>query len=168
MSDNKKEIEVPIEHPLEEHFGIESGTTMVPKTIVDTEVVPYEPYDEKDEELDGQFQNIHDAAMTAFEEQQEESDVIDPKYKARNAEVAVQFLNTALNASSAKAQLKQFRDKLEVSKVRAGAQITEAGAQMDRNEILRMMQERAEQKKEGQTFDQEMDADDADFEDTDD
>lgn len=161
MSD-KKEIEVPIEHPLEEVFEIEGGTTMLPKTIVQTDIVPYEQYDAKDDELDGQFQNIHDAAMTAFEDQQEEGEVIDPKYKARNGEIAVQFLNTALNASNSKAQLKQQRDKLEVSKARVGAKITESGVQMDRNEILRML---AEQQKSGggETIDAD-DVTDADFE----
>ena len=35
--DNKKEIEVPIQHPLEEVFDIEEGTTMVPKTIIQSD-----------------------------------------------------------------------------------------------------------------------------------
>jgi hypothetical protein len=164
--DNKKEIEVSIQHPLEDHFGIEEGTTMVPKTITQTTVVKYAEYDEKDEELDQQFQTVHDAAMTAFEDQQEESEIIDPKYKARNAEVAVQFLNTALNATNAKAQLKQQRDKLEVSKMRVGVSAAETGAKLDRNDILRMFADRDK----GKTFDVDFsdDATDADFDETED
>lgn len=163
MSDkNKKEIEVPIEHPLEEVFDIERGTTMVPKTIVQSDVVPYEPYDEKEEEIDEQYQNIHDLALTAFEEQSEEAEVVDPKYKARNAEVAVQYLNTALNAVNAKAALKTSRDKLEISRARVGTEAAGTAAQMDRNEILRMFAEQNKQEKEVNTYDAE-DIEDADI-----
>ncbi len=167
MSDNKKEIEIAMQHPLEDVFDIEEGTTMVPKTIVQTDIVPYEHFDAKDDELDEQFQNVHDAAMTAFEQQQEESEVIDPKYKARTAEVAVQYLNTALNATSAKAQLKQMKEKLEVSKAKVGAKMTETGMQVDRNEILRMFAEK-EKEKAGETIDVEPTATDADFEESED
>ena len=138
MDDNKKEIEVSVQHPLEDVFEIEEGSTMFPKTITQTDIVPFEPYDNKDEELDQQFQNVHDAAMTAFDDQQEDGDTIDPKFKARNQEVAVQFLNTALNATSAKAQLKQSKEKLEVTKLKVGVDATRTGVAMDRNEILRM------------------------------
>lgn len=169
MSDdpNKKEIEVSIQHPLEDVFEIEEGTTMLPKTVTQTEVVKYEPFDEKDEELDQQFQNVHDAAMTAFDEQQEEAEVVDPKYKARNAEVAVQFLNTALNATSAKAQLKQMRDKLEVSKGKLAGDAAKTGVQMDRNEILRMFAEQKKNENVVPDVSADVDADDADFEETD-
>lgn len=169
MSDeNKKEIEVPIQHPLEDVFDIESGTTMVPKTVVQSDLVPYEGYDNKEEEIDEQYQNIHDLALTAFEEQSEEAEIVDPKYKARNAEVAVQYLNTALSAVNAKAALKNAKDKLEVSKARIGADAGAAAAQMDRNEILRMFAEQKEEKDVTNTYDAEdIDAEDGDVTDVD-
>jgi hypothetical protein len=165
-NNNKKQVEVPTKHPLEDVFDIEEGTTMLPKTIVQSEVVPYEDYDEKDDELDKQFQNIHDLALTAFEQQSEEAEIVDPKYKARNAEVAVQYLNTALQATNSKAQLKHAKDKLEVSKLRIGTQAAETGAQMDRNEILRMFAE--QNKGKTNTYDHEADIEDGDIEETDD
>ncbi len=144
MSD-KKEIEVPTEHPMENVLDIEPGTTLVPKTIISTEVVEYEPYDLKDGELDEQFQEIYDKSLTAFEEQQEESELVEPKYKARNAEVAAQFLNTALSAANSKLSLKGLKDKLEVSKARLG---TGTGGTTnnnliitDRNSILKLLED---------------------------
>ena len=55
-------------------------------------------------------------ALEAFENQQEESDVIDPKYRARNAEVAVQYLKTALEAAREKRQMKEHKDKVVTKK----------------------------------------------------
>lgn len=161
--DNKKEVEISRNHPLEKVFDIEEGTTMFPKTVIQTDVVPYEGYDDKDTELDKQYQNIHDLALTAFEEQSEEAEVVDPKYKARNAEVAVQYLNTALQATNSKAQLKNAKEKLEVSKMRIGADAANTKTQMDRNEILKMFS----QQKEGKTYDQD-DIEDGEIDESDD
>jgi Lon protease-like protein len=111
---NKKitETEKEVFHPLEEIFDIEESTTVVPYKEVKTDLVPHEPYDPKDGEIEEQFQELYDMALEAFENQQEESDVIDPKYRARNAEVAVQYLKTALEAAREKRQLKEHKDKI--------------------------------------------------------
>lgn len=143
MSKSKKEIEVSTKHPMEEVLDIEPGTTIVPKTVVSTDLVPHTTYDKKDDELDEQFQTIYDEALTAFGDQQEETEIIDPKYKARNAEVAAQFLNTALNAANSKMTLKSLTDKLEVSKARLGKVSTVNNNLIitDRNSILRLLEE---------------------------
>lgn len=121
---NKKttETEKEIFHPLEEIFEIEEGTTVVPYKEVKTDLVPHEPYDNKDEEIEEQLQELYDMALEAFENQQEESDVIDPKYKARNAEVAVQYLKTALEAAREKRQMKEHKDKI-VTKQTSGSTV---------------------------------------------
>lgn len=145
MSD-KIEKEKTIKHPMEEVFDIEEGTTIVPYTEVSTEMVKAEEYDEKDSEIETQFQDVYDAAMTAFENQEDELDVIDPKYRARTAEVAVQFLNTALNAAKEKANIKQHKDKLGVTKQQKGSDVVNNNLIVDRNELLKMMAEQEPQK----------------------
>jgi hypothetical protein len=122
MSTKKTETEKEILHPLEQVFDIEENTTVVPYTERKTDLVRHEPYDEKDDELEEQLQELYDVALEAFEMQQEESDVIDPKYRARNAEVAVQYLKTALEAVREKRQLKEHKDKI-VTKQTAGGTV---------------------------------------------
>jgi hypothetical protein len=141
---SKKEIEVPTSHPLEAVLNVEEGTTMVPKTIIQGDVEPHQTYDEKDIEIDKQFQEIYDLALTAFEDQTETAEIVDPQYKARTAEVAAAYLTTALNAANSKMALKQQREKLEVSKSRITGGITNNGNMIvtNRNDLLRLMEER--------------------------
>ncbi len=131
-----------IAHPMEDVLDIEPGTTLVPHQERSTELVVSDEMDTKDEEIDGQFQEVYDAAMTAFDQQSQDSEVIEPKYRARNQEVAVQFLNTALNAAQQKSTLKQHKDKLSVAKVRANNAGTTNNNLIvaDRNEILKHIQ----------------------------
>jgi len=116
MSTNRTEIETLMEHPLEESFDIEPCTTITTKTERTTELTETEQYDEKDEEIEGQFQEIYDAAMAAFEDQCAEAEVVEGKYKARNMEVAMQALNSALHAVKEKANQKKEKDKNDVTK----------------------------------------------------
>lgn len=132
-----------IEHPLEEVLDIDSGSTLIPYTeSLPTETVEVELYDEKDTEIDGQIQEIYDAAMSAFEAQMEEAELVEGKYKARNGEVAVQFLNAALSAAREKANLKSHKDKIKVSenKISGGTTIRDSQVVIaDRNEILKRL-----------------------------
>lgn len=116
MSTHKIEIETLMEHPLEETLGIEPGTTLTTKTERSTELAVTEQYDEKDEEIEGQFQEIYDAAMAAFEDQCSEAEVVEGKYKARNMEVATQLLNSALHAAKEKANQKKEKDKNDIAR----------------------------------------------------
>ncbi len=120
MSTEKTNAEKEILHPLEQVFDIEENTTVVPYTERKTDLVAHEPYDKKDDELEEQLQELYDIALDAFEMQQEESEVIDPKYKARNAEVAVQYLKTALEAVREKRQLKEHKDKIVTKQTTGG------------------------------------------------
>lgn len=110
----RTEKEVAVEHPLENVFEIEEGTTLMPTVVRTTEIVAAETYDDKDHEIEGQFQEVYDAAMGAFESQFQETELIEGKYKARSGEVAVQFLNAALAAAQSKSQLKQHKDKITI------------------------------------------------------
>ena len=129
-----------IYHPMEDMLDIEPGTTQVPATIErSTELVAHEEFDAKDKEIEEQYQEVYDAAMGAFEQQSMDSEVIEPKYRARNQEVAVQFLNAALQAAKEKGGMKQHKDKLNVAKVKANSAGTTNNNLIvaDRNEILK-------------------------------
>lgn len=142
MSGRIKVTDTPKEHVLEATFDIEPGTTIVPVVeTIPTVLTPAEEYDNKDVEIEQQFQEVYDAAMTAFEVTSETVSQIEPKYRARNEEVAVQYLNTALAAAREKAGLKGHKDKMAVTKVKASGPQTVNNNLIvaDRNEILKKL-----------------------------
>lgn len=137
MSESK-EVEVLRSHPMEEVLDIEPETTLATKIERETDLVPAVEFDEKDSEIEEQMQEVYDSAMGAFEQQMEEAELVEGKYKARNGEVAVQFLNAALNAVKEKSGLKQHKDKLAVAKGKLGPNKVENNIIVaDRNDILR-------------------------------
>ena len=138
MSTKITESEKVISHPMEEIFEIEEHSTIVPYKEVKTKLVPYEPFDEKDKELEEQLQDLYDMALEAFEDQQSESDMIEPKFRARNAEVAVQYLKTALEAVQSKTNLKQHKDKITVKR-ETGGTVNNNVVFTDRNAIIRAL-----------------------------
>ena len=133
----KEVVDIPIEHPLEKVFGIEAGTTMLPTIVRSTELTVVQSYDEKDKEVEGQFQEVYDAAMGAFETQSQETELVEGKYKARSGEVAVQFLNTALEAARSKSQQKQHKDKLVTTVNGSPKTVNNNLIVADRNDILK-------------------------------
>lgn len=142
MSDFDGEYKIT-EHPMEDIFDIEKGSTNMP-VVSDREVkelVVHNDYDDKDQEIEEQFQEIYEAAMEAFETQTADSEVIEPKFRARNQEVAVQFLNAALNAAKEKSSLKVHKDKLNAAKMKAtGPQTVNNNLVVaDRNELLKTL-----------------------------
>lgn len=149
MTREKQIIEVETEHQLETVFGIEPGTTPVEVQQSSTELVPVETYDNKDGEIETQFQEVYNAAMDAYESSTgNEMQDIDPKYRARNAEVAVQYLNTALNAAKHKADMKMHKDKLGLATRTAKdrGKTVNNNLIVDRNDLLRNILSRNEEK----------------------
>jgi hypothetical protein len=129
-----------VEHPLEEMFGIESGTTeMCVETAHSGELITSDSYDEKDREIEEQFQEVYDAAMTSFADQAGLLLQSDPKYSARNMEVANAFLNTALSAAKEKAVMKAGKDK---NSRESGPKTVNNNLIMDRNDLLRMLRDK--------------------------
>ena len=116
-------------NPLESLFDIEPGSTPTLQTavqaitpalpIVKTELSP-EEFDKEerieDIQVDTQLQEIHTAAMQAFYQQHTTSQQVDPKFSARNAEIAAQFLNTALSTISTRVDAKYKRQKIRIAK----------------------------------------------------
>lgn len=111
---NREKVVKQVEHPLEEIFELPTGSTELVVTQRHTEVVACDQFDTKDAEIEEQFQEVYDVAMSTFENAVDliERSETDPKYVARQMEVAAQFLNTALSAAKEKANLKQGKDRL--------------------------------------------------------
>lgn len=141
MSTETKEVEVVIEHPLEDIFDIEAGTTLMPRTEKTTELVASEEYDDKDKEIEDQFQEVYDAALSAFEDQIAEAEMVEGKYKARNMEVGAQLLNTALAAAKEKSGFKQHKDKTAIAKGKLSGKTVNHNNLIvaDRNDLLKTL-----------------------------
>lgn len=143
MTTTTTEVELIIEHPMEDVLDIESGTTIVPRNERTTELVEAEQYDEKDDEIEEQIQEVYNAAMDAFEVQMDEVETVEGKFKARNGEVAVQFLNAALAAAKEKSSLKQHKDKITVAqnKLTGPKTVNNNLIVADRNELMKTLAE---------------------------
>lgn len=104
-------------HPLEEHFDIERGSTEIVVTKRNTELTEYQPYDEKDKELEQDYQLVMDSALDLVDRLREHIDGgAEAKFLARLAEVAGQNLSLALTAAEKKAKLKDNKDKFNFRK----------------------------------------------------
>ena len=132
--------EKTVEHPLEEVFDIEPGSTIVeyqepaPMTLVKPD-----NYDDKDHEIENQLQEVFDSAMVQYETLRDETLNVEGKYKARTAEVSIQALNTALQSIRTKAEVKASKDKL-VAKQTGGPQTLNQNLIVaDRNELLKIL-----------------------------
>jgi hypothetical protein len=144
-------------HPLESVFNIQAGTTPLsadsakvsnemldPATgeIVErkTEGVTSEEIDKEerieDLKIDGQIDSIHGAAMVAFEAQSRLSQEVDPKFSARNAEVAAQFLKIALDSVGTRVDTKYKRAKVRIEQNQGPRQVQNNLIVADRNALL--------------------------------
>lgn len=126
-------------HPMETFLNIEPNTTQIVRVEQETELVETELYDEKDNEIEENFQEIYDKAMSGFDALQEEAEDVESKYIARINEVAIQYLNAGLNAASKKADLKQSKDKLQLAKTAAnkgGANVTNNNLIVDTSSLI--------------------------------
>jgi len=103
--------------------------------------------DEEDIENDARFDEVYTAAKDAFDNQMAYTEIIEPRYAARNAEVAANFLNLALQAASAKARVKSDRKRATAFIPGMGAgKVTNNTIVATREEILRMISVDAEHK----------------------
>ncbi len=139
MSEKRKETEKAIAHPIEGVLELEPETTLVPMIESEpTELAIVPEFDEGDRQINEQFQEIYDVAMDAYEQQAMDVQTIEPKYRARNQEVAVQYLNAALNAAKEKASLKQNKEKMVTKAITSGTNIKDSNVIVaDRNEVLK-------------------------------
>lgn len=150
-----------ITHPLDSVFNIEGNSTEmdieqeysateVPKgTMVPTEPAP-DIKDEDDKLVEKRLDDVYDAAMGAFNNQTAFTEIIDPKYAARNAEVAANYLNIALAAANSRAKNKVDRKRANQAFVpfanQGGGKSTTNVVIASREEILKMITVDSDQK----------------------
>ena len=108
----------PMVNPLDELF--QTAPTVVDEEdyqqvtegeLAEMAVPPPAEKDEEDIEIDNKIDTIYDAALDAFNNQMAYTEIIEPRYAARNAEVAQGFLNTALNAAATRARTRSDRKR---------------------------------------------------------
>jgi hypothetical protein len=147
-------------NPLEEAFNIQPGTSLSsgtydasyipepdPMDATANAVQPYvdqtipPPKDNEDAEIFSKLDNIHLKAMEAFNNQTELIEIVDPKFAARNAEVAAQYLTAALNAVNLMSRVKNDREKRRPVGQPTGPSTVNNNNIIvtDRNSILKML-----------------------------
>lgn len=89
----------------------EAEYSQVPANQVN-EQPPANVKDSEDIETDNQISEIYNLAVEAYHNQTAMVEIIDPKFAARNAEVAANYLNIALNAATSKAKIKNDRKRV--------------------------------------------------------
>jgi hypothetical protein len=94
--------------------------------------------DEEDAEIDAKIDAVYDAALETFQNQTAMVEIMEPRYAARNAEVAANYLNIALNAASVRARVKGDRKKTQAFVPYAGKNANGAVV-ASREDILRMI-----------------------------
>lgn len=110
------------QHPLDSVFGINSpdhidiesqyDMTEVPAQSVVSSSSPQEDIkDEDDVLIEKRIDEVYDEAIEAFRKQNEYTEIIEPRYAARNAEVAANYLNIALAAANSRSKVKVDRKR---------------------------------------------------------
>lgn len=147
--------EKSVNHPVEEVLDIEPGTTIVEYNDSETKdlTVPI-TYDKKDSEIEDDLEEIRKSAYDAFEDQKDKSQEVESKYSARSAEVAAQFLKTALDAIREKSIIKQAKDRLRG--VAGPKTVTGNNAPLDRNKLIKDLQELEKEEKKQKAIDVEV------------
>jgi hypothetical protein len=109
---------VKIANPLDELFQTETETPVVEYgSATEGELaqfqanVPSPEIDPEDQAIDAKIDTIYEAALDAFNTQTQYTQIIEPRYAARNAEVAANYLNIALNAVATRARVKTDRKR---------------------------------------------------------
>ena len=94
--------------------------------------------DAEDIEIDGKIDVVYTAAIDAFNQQTAYTEIIEPRYAARNAEVAANYLTIALNAAATRARVKGDRKK-QAAFVPYSAKAQSNVVVASREEIMRMI-----------------------------
>jgi hypothetical protein len=149
-------------HPLDSVFNIEGGSDLDieneyamtdaprPTAPMNPADMPPDIKDEDDILVEKRIDEVYDAAMEAFQTQTSFIEVIEPKFAARNAEVAAGFLNIALAAANSRAKVKVDRKRANQSFVpyaNQGGKNTTNVVIASREEILKMITIDGENKK---------------------
>lgn len=140
-------------NPLDELFQTASTATDITEYEQVTEgqlaqlqsPTPAPDTDPDDAEIDKKIDTVYDAAIDTFNQQMQYAEIVEPRYAARNAEVAANFLNIALNAAAARARIKTDRKRASTFTPYAGKKETNVVV-ASREDIMKMISIDAETK----------------------
>ena len=139
---------VQFANPLDDLFDIDGsdrGSVTDYEQVTEGELAslaaPPEPQEKEadDIETDGRFDEVYDQAIGTFKNQMAYTEIIEPRYAARNAEVASTFLNLALQAASAKARVKNDRKRVGQFIPGIANKVTNNTVICTREQIMKMM-----------------------------
>jgi hypothetical protein len=138
-----------IKNPLFETLNIEQT---VFSSDADSELAEYEENlpvenasaapeekDADDVENDRKIDVVYSEAIEAFRTQNGYTEIVEPRYAARNAEVAATFLNIALQAAATKARVKNDRKRVKQFIPNAGGKTVNNVVMANREDILKML-----------------------------
>lgn len=130
-------------HALEKWLDIEEGTTEQQKVKYNFPTKQSDYYDKKDREIERQAHEVFEEAMTGYQNLDKIIENMEPKYRARMAEVALQYLKTALDAADHKSKQKESIEKLSIQKEKATRSGSGGGNTQvfigDRNDLLKQI-----------------------------
>jgi len=133
-------------NPLEDLFEMEpdtddgiEGDFLIAEDTTDDVIAPI--YDEKDTAIDKQLEEIRGLAIDEFKVMRDGTKMMEPRYRGRNMEVAVQMLKVALDSTSKKADIKGKKDELKVPT--SVGDINQTNIFVDRNELLKELMNKA-------------------------
>lgn len=93
-----------------------------------------------DLQIEAKTEEVYQGAIAAFESHMNLSATADPKFAARNGEVAAQFLNIALSSVNSKVEAKYKKAKIRFASVSAkNPSTTNNVIVADRNDVLRTL-----------------------------
>jgi hypothetical protein len=103
-------------NPLDDLFQTEQPTGEMAeyKQLTEGELAELQPAAEKDAEdaeIDQKIDTVYTSAIETFQQQMQYAEIVEPRYAARNAEVAANYLNIALNAAGMRAKVKSDRKR---------------------------------------------------------
>ena len=100
-------------------------------------------YDTIDKKNERKFQDVYNQAMEAFGQQVQEASLVEGRFRARNLEVAAQFLRLGLDSAKDAAHQKANKDKIKIAEKKAvGGTNTQNNFFIgDRNELMRKLAE---------------------------
>jgi hypothetical protein len=130
--------EKTISHPFEDALGIEPNTTVVQVPTTVGELVDSPVYDDKDVEIEQDYQKVIDTALEVVTGLQDAIDSAEPRHHARMTEVTSQMLNVAISAINGKAKIKERKDK-NVASTNQPPKTVNNILTIDRNELLRKL-----------------------------
>lgn len=137
------------ENPLDNLFDIDpagrnenNALSPITQDEIDSMAAPVQATAEKDAEdieVDKKIDEVYEMAKETFQNQMAYTEIIEPRYAARNAEVAASYLNIALQAAATRARVKGDRKRQAGFIPGMGNKITNNTIVATRDEIMRMI-----------------------------